>query len=153
MMSTPWLNQTLIALVLSASAAALPSQAFADENTGTVTQGSGPEVPKLGVIAADERGSFGYAIGYSLSDPGRARRDAINGCGQPGCKIVMEGPSICIALTDARRSDGAYWYWVASGPRRWEAGQPDPGEKTVKWCEQVPEAAAVGCKLQIYVCQ
>jgi hypothetical protein len=113
----------------------------------------GGEVPRWGVIAADERGSFGYAIGYSLNDKDRAWRDAVVGCGQANCKTVLEAQTFCVALADARGPHGEYWYWVAHGQRSWNNGAMDAGRQAIQWCEAVPQARAAGCKLQIYSCQ
>ena len=133
--------------------AAAVLSATADEKTGTASQGSGAEVARIGVIAADERGSFGYAIGYKMGDANQARSDALAGCGNPGCKIVVYAPAVCVALADARRADGAYWYWVAYGARSWDNGRMDVREQVLQWCRGNAEANAAGCKLQINECQ
>jgi hypothetical protein len=115
--------------------------AVAAENVGRVEQGSGPEVPRAAALAVNERGNWGYAVGYGIGDQDSANRDALNGCGAAGCKIAFTGRAVCVAYAQASCSDGAFWYWVAAG------GRGQAYDRAKGWCEGTPEARAAGCRV------
>ncbi len=129
------------------TAACLP--AIAAEKTGTVTSGGLiAKKPLIAMVTADERGAVGYAVGYPMDGYDKARVDSLAGCGQASCKIVLYAQTFCVAYADARRSDGAYWYWVANGGERDEVRS-----KVMSWCRDNGDAKAAGCNLQFAVCQ
>jgi len=129
--------------VLALFAITVSSAAFATGSGGKVEQGSTGQQTGYGAIAADERGHMGYAIGFGKRAD--AERAAFSGCGRQACKIVLSERTACVAYIDARRSDGAYWYWVASGQ--------GADTRVRQWCAKSPEASAAGCKIQIDQCQ
>jgi hypothetical protein len=99
---------------------------------------------KAGVIAANGRGDYGYAVGFA--DWAKAERVALQNCRQADCKIVLHKPTRCIAMTDSRIGE-AYWFYVAYAQTR-----TDAANFANNFCDKNPQAR-MECELRFAVCQ
>jgi len=68
-----------------------------------------PQAGPWGALAADGKGAWGYAIGYT-SGAG-ARVAALKGCGNRQCKVAVAAHARCYAYFESRQ--GGYWYGLA----------------------------------------
>ena len=76
-----------------------------------VALGAFPALAEPVAYAANERGSFGGAIGFGSNSAAEAKAMGWCGGAAAGCKIVMSGNGDCIAAADSKSSAG-YWYYV-----------------------------------------
>ena len=74
----------------------------------------------FGAVAADGKGSWGYAI--AQSSEAQARASAIKGCGNANCKVELAGRGICAAYADSR-ANGGYWYGLGMGQNSRSTGE------------------------------
>jgi hypothetical protein len=131
------------ALMLAAALCALVATAHAaraGNSLGVDALKDGDAPVTAAAIAVNGRGNWGFAVGYGQWDLMKAGIDARKGCGADDCKVVAVGTFRCVAYTEARGRDGAFWYWVATG---------DPvvtGARSQAWCSAVAEARAAGCR-------
>jgi len=66
----------------------------------------------FGAVAADGKGSWGFAV--SQASEAQARASAVKGCGNGNCKVELSGRGKCAAYADSR-ANGGYWYGLGMG--------------------------------------
>jgi hypothetical protein len=99
-----------------------------------------------GAIAVDRKGNYGYAVGFPSAT--EARKAAVKGCGNSTCRNVMLKEANCVAMSEAKGANGAYWFWVAYGP---DSASTTNNVET--WCNDNGEAAQAGCEVVINNCK
>jgi len=60
----------------------------------------------FGAVAADGKGSWGYAV--AQASEAQARTNALKGCGNANCKVELSGRGTCVSYAYTRT--GGYWY-------------------------------------------
>ena len=72
-----------------------------------------PNAPgPFGAVAADGKGSWGYAV--AQASEAQARTNALKGCGNANCKVELAGRGTCAAYAQSR-ANGGYWYGLGLG--------------------------------------
>jgi hypothetical protein len=69
-----------------------------------------PQSGKWGALAADGRGSWGFAV--NQANEAAAKDAARRGCGNRRCTVKIAGPVGCYAYYESRANNG-YWYGLA----------------------------------------
>lgn len=82
------------------------SQLFSNRACVTTIAAAAPLSTGFSAIAADRRGSWGFAVG--MRTEAEARSGALRGCGLPACSIQRVARAPCIAYVESR--SGGYWF-------------------------------------------